>query len=134
MKYLLIFENCKIEFIDKAEAIQFCQDNNLLKFEIVSESEFTERILAKKKREFGLTLSNDCIELLGARNKILSLTSSQVTSMLTNLAPIRALLETGALGTARSALGQLKLAYTSHSDIFDSVILKVNLFEQENGL
>lgn len=134
MKYLLIFDNCKIEFSSKDEAIKYCQDNNLIKFEIVSDTEFTERILAKKKREFGLAVSNECIELLGARNKVLALTAGQVTSMLTNLAPIRALLETGALGTARSALGQLKMAYASHADIFDSVITRVNLFEQENGL
>jgi hypothetical protein len=134
MKYIVLYDNTTIEFASQEEANTYVLNIGILEFDIVSEQEFIERLLAKKKREFGLNLSNLCIESLGARNKVLALTAGQVTSMLTNLAPIRALLETGALGTARSALGQLKMAYTKHTDIFDLVILKINLFEQENGL
>lgn len=134
MKYILLFDNNYIEFIDQQSAINFCVANSIIKFNILSEQEYKERILAKKKREYGLYISNEMIELLGARNKILNLNATQVTQMLSQLSGVRSLLETGALGTARTYMVQLKAVFINHSDIFDDGIEDINIFEQENGL
>ena len=91
-------------------------------------------ILAKKKREFGIYVAAEAIDLIGARNKILNLTGAQVTAMLTNLMSVKALLETGALSTARYYINQLKAAYPTHEDIFQDGIDDINRFEQEFGL
>jgi hypothetical protein len=133
MKYIILWNNSEIEFPDLESAQTFLNVKEITST-ILSEIERDERILAKKKREHGLYISNECIELLGARNKILQLTSSQITSMLTSLAPIRALLETGALGTARTYLIQLKMAYPQHADIFQDGINDITEFEAEYGL
>jgi hypothetical protein len=90
--------------------------------------------LATKKREAGASISDNLVDLMGARNKILGLSGSQVTSMLQALSPVKALLETGALSTARYYMGILKAGYSSHADIFDVGIADVNKFEQEFGL
>ena len=132
MKYLAIGPNIEIEFLTKQEADSFISFNS--GFYVLSEQEKSERALAKKKREYGLYISNELIELMGARNKILNLTGTQVTSMLTQLAPVRALLETGALGTARNYLVQFKAAFPNHADIFDDGIVDINEFELEWGL
>lgn len=131
MKYLFVGENIEIEFLTKEEALAYANDH---KGAVLTDSEKEERILARKKREYGLYISNEMIELLGARNKVLGLTGQQVTALISQLAPVRALLETGALGTARSYMIQFKTAYPNHADIFQDGIDDVNQFEQEHGL
>jgi hypothetical protein len=131
MKYLFIGKNIEIEFLTKEEAVLYALNHE---GEVLAEYEKEERVLAKKKREHGLYISNEMIELLGARNKILNLTGQQVTSMLSQLASVRALLETGALGTARNYMVQFKVAFPNHADIFDDGIEDVNEFEAEHGL
>jgi hypothetical protein len=133
MKYLFVADNIEIEFLTKEEAISFAATTEH-KGVVLAESEKSERLLAKKKREYGLYISNEMIELLGARNKILGLTGTQVTSMLSQLAPVRALLETGALGTARGYITQFKAAFPNHADIFQDGIDDINKFEVEHGL
>jgi hypothetical protein len=133
MKYLFVADNIEIEFLTKEEAISFAATTEH-KGVVLAESEKAERLLAKKKREYGLYISNEMIELLGARNKILGLTGTQVTSMLSQLAPVRALLETGALGTARGYITQFKVAFLNHADIFQDGIDDINKFEAEWGL
>jgi len=133
MKYIVLTDNSEIEFVDQTSANSYVLTLNQ-PYNIISEQERTERILAKRKREYGLYISNECIELLGARNKILNLSGQQVTAMLSALMPVRALLETGALGTARGYLIQFKAAYPNHADIFDDGISDINAFEAEHGL
>jgi hypothetical protein len=133
MKYLFVADNIEIEFLTKEEAISFAATTEH-KGVVLAESEKSERLLAKKKREYGLYISNECIELLGARNKILNLTGQQVTAMLTQLMPVKSLLETGALNTARVYLVQFKAAYTNHADIFQDGIDDISKFEAEYGL
>jgi dsDNA-binding SOS-regulon protein len=133
MKYIVITQNSKIEFSSKAEADAYVA-TLVNPYTLLSEQETLEISLAKKKREYGLYISNELIERLGARNKILGLTGTQVTQMLTQLAGVRSLLETGALGTARGYMGQFRAAFPSHSDIFTAGINDINIFEQENGL
>jgi len=131
MKYLFVGENIEIEFLTKEEALAYAANH---KGTVLADYEKEERVLAKKKREHGLYISNEMIELLGARNKVLGLTGQQVTAMLSQLAPVKALLETGALGTARSYMVQFKAAFPNHADIFQDGISDVNDFEAEWGL
>lgn len=98
--------------------------------------ESKEILLAKNKREFGVTLVSYCIDQLGAKNKILLRSSSEIVAVLSALLPIKNLLETGALGTARTALSQLVYInrYPDYSQIFRDVIAKINNFEKEYGI
>lgn len=100
----------------------------------ISDREKMEIDLNRRKREFGTNISNTCIDKIGARNKILNKSGSQVTALLTALLGVKALLETGALGTARYSCSQLKLVYTEYEDIFDYVINEVNAFEATTAL
>lgn len=99
-----------------------------------SDREAFEEFLADKKTEFGIKLARTCVNKIGARNKILNKTGSQVTSILTTLMPIKALMETGALGTARYNCVLLKAVYTEYADIFDYVVNEINVFELSNTL
>jgi hypothetical protein len=95
-----------------------------------SDREAFEEKLADLKTDFGIKLARMAINKMGARNKILNKTGAQVGSLLNNLIPIKMLLETGALGTARYSCSQLKLVYTEYSDIFDKIISDINDFER----
>lgn len=90
--------------------------------------------LNSKKVQFGIKLCSIAINRVGARNKILNKTGAQVVTLLTQLLGVKSLLETGALGTARSICGQLKSVYGEYSDIFDSIISEINSFESTFGL
>lgn len=90
--------------------------------------------LNSRKSEFGIKLSKAAVDKIGARNKILNKSGTQVISLLTQLVGVKSLLETGALGTARYSCVQLKVVYTEYSDIFDEVINQINVFETNFGL
>lgn len=110
-------------------------DGNQLELPVgISDREKIEIDLNRRKREFGTIISNVCVDKIGARNKILNKSGSQVTALLTALLGVKALLETGALGTARYSCSQLKLVYTEYEDIFDYVINEVNAFEATTAL
>lgn len=100
----------------------------------LSETESREIDLATRKREYGTYISQELTDLLGARNKILGLTSQQITSMLSTLMPIKTLLETGGLGTARTYIIQLQSSFPQHADIFQDGVDDINEFEQMYGL
>jgi hypothetical protein len=89
-------------------------------------------IIAGLKREFGTDLASQCVDLIGARNIILNKSSAQVVSILTNLAPIKTLLETGALTTAVLSIMQLRAAYPDYADIFTLAINEANAFLKAN--
>jgi hypothetical protein len=90
--------------------------------------------LNSKKVDFGCKLCRTAIDRVGARNKILNKTGTQVITLLTQLLGVKSLLETGALGTARSICGQLLVVYPEYNDIFSMVIAEINSFESTNGL
>lgn len=90
--------------------------------------------LAEKKVRFGFKLADICIIRIGARNKILNKNGTQVGTLLNQLLPVKLLLETGALGTARYSCIQLKTIYTEYVDIFDYVINEINVFEKSTSL
>lgn len=100
----------------------------------LTDREEFEYNLAIRKLEFGTNLVKDTIGKIAARNKILNKNSAQITALMNQLLPVKILLETGALGTARDACLQLKLVYTEYNDIFDHVINEVNRFELSYGL
>lgn len=107
------------------------------KFEIPngnSDREKFEIELASKKTDFGIKLARHCVDRIGARNKILNKDGTQVSAILNSLMPVKLLLETGALGTARYSCTLLKVVYTEYSDIFQYIIDEVNAFELANGL
>jgi hypothetical protein len=90
--------------------------------------------LATRKTDFGIRLARIAVDRVGARNKILNKSGTQVTTLLNQLMGIKLLLETGALGTARLGCIQLKVVYTEYTDILDYVIQEVNDFEKNFGL
>lgn len=90
--------------------------------------------LAEKKVNFGMKLSNICVVRIGARNKILNKSGTQVATLLNQLLSIKLLLETGALGTARYSCLQIKTIYTEYADIFDYIINEINIFEKTTSL
>lgn len=110
------------------------EGNKLISLGSTETQEQFEIELASKKTSFGILLAREAIDKIGARNKILNKTGSQVTTLLNQLVGIKLLLETGALGTARYSCTQLKSIYTEYTDIFDIVISAINNFEQKYGL
>lgn len=90
--------------------------------------------LNSRKSKFGFLLARQAVNRVGARNKILNKNGAQVISLLTQLLSIKSLLETGALGTARSLCVQFRESYTEYADIFDEVIEQINVFETNFGL
>ena len=113
----------------------FVLNGNKLEFpQGLSSREEFEINLNDKKTEFGIKISRWAINRIGARNKILNKSGTQVITLLTQLIGIKSLLETGALGTARSSCVQLKAYHTEYVDIFDHVIAQINDFETNFGL
>jgi hypothetical protein len=90
--------------------------------------------LNNRKSIFGTEIVRECINKIGARNKILNKTGTQVGAVLTQMLSVKLLLETGALGTARSACSQLVYVFPEYQDILNYVISQINNFEIENGL
>lgn len=124
-----------IEDMSPMPTIGYVLSGNTLEIPIGnSVRESFEYDLAIKKMDFGIQLSRICIAKVGARNKILNKDGTQVSAILTSLMPVKLLLETGALGTARSVCSQLKVVYTEYADIFDFAISEVNNFESSSGL
>jgi hypothetical protein len=139
IKYVVENANLKIEFLTLLEAEQFATLNGGIVSQIVEivptvSQEEIERHLATRKREFGDYLVAEFTDSIGARNKVLNKTTQEIISVLTNLQSIKALLEGGALGTARSMITSIKAAYPDYGDIFQDGIDDINRFEAEFGL
>lgn len=107
------------------------------KFEIPQGSSDREQFeikLASQKTDFGIKLARTAVDRIGARNKILNKNGQQVGALLTSLMPVKLLLETGALSTARGACSQLVYVYGEYADILQYVIDEINSFEISSGL
>lgn len=107
--------------------------NKLEPFESLSQ-EALEVSLAAKKMKRGTVISSTAIARVGARNKMLAKTAQQITALLSTLSGLKALLETGALGTARDVIAQVKQGYPEYADIFDDATAEINDFESKYGL
>ena len=107
--------------------------NALQPFTEMSEEE-RQICLAQKKMVVGGQISSTAIAKVGARNKMLNKTVQQITSLLSTLSGVKAFLETGALGTARDIITQVKAGYPEYNDIFDEAVQAINDFESKYGL
>lgn len=124
-----------VEDFTPSPSIGHVLNGNILQIpQSLSGREEFEIDLNRRKSEFGSELAKDAVNRIGARNKILNKTGAQVTALLTTLLGVKSLMETGALGTARSSCVQLKVIYTEYDDIFDRVITQINWFESKFGL
>lgn len=121
------------DMLPQPEVGWFLQGNQLVAFEPISQEKL-EEALALKKMEKGIEISKLAIKRVGAKNKILNKTATQITSLLTTLSGIKALLETGSLGTARSNIMLVQAGYPEYSEIFQEVIDSINDFEAKYGL
>lgn len=124
-----------IEDMSPQPSVNYVLNGNKLELpQGFSDREQYEIHLAAQKTDCGIKLAYNTINKMGARNKILNKSGTQVSELLTQLLPVKLLLETGALGTARAACSQLKIYYTEYADIFDEVINAINDFENQFGL
>ena len=89
----------------------------------------------KSQREYGMLLLTDIIDKLGQRNLKLGRegASFSVTTLASNSASIKLLLETGALKTARTVCEMVKPSFPLHEDIFDLAIARIDNFLSLNG-
>lgn len=89
----------------------------------------------KRQREFGQKLSPILVDMMGARN--LKLTAEGVTvnvsSLLSSLNSIKALIETGALKTARGVLASVTPVFPAYADIFDYASAQITQFLADNS-
>lgn len=124
-----------IEDITPLPAVGWVLEGNSLQIpQGTSSKEEFEINLNARKSEFGTALVKRAVDKIGARNKILFKTGPEVMTLLTALLGVKALMETGALGTARASCAQLKVVYTEYADVFDFVITEINTFEATFGL
>lgn len=137
MQDLARFSEMLIDITDEVPqpAIGYVLNGNTLQIpQNLSSREEFEIDLNSRKSDFGTKLAKSAVDRIGARNKILAKNGTQVMSLLNQLIGVKALLETGALGTARYSCMQLRVAYTEYQDIFDIVISEINSFESHFGL
>ena len=89
----------------------------------------------KSQREFGQKILSDIVDLLGQRNLKLGREGAvfSVTSLATQSASIKLLLETGALKTARTICYAIKGSFPLHEDIFNLTISNISSFLTLNG-
>lgn len=96
-----------------------------------------EQNLARQtnQREFGATLIPSLIDSMGERNLTLSQngTTTNTSQLASDNAGIKLLIETGALGTARTACSYLRNKYPLYSDIYNNVIIDITQFLIERG-
>jgi len=88
-----------------------------------------------EQRQFGADLVTKLIDLVGTKNLELAMNGSvlNVGSILSSLNSIMALLQTGALKTARTVMQQVKGSFALYSDIFDYGINEITVFLTERG-
>lgn len=83
----------------------------------------------KQAREFGQNLIYESSDRIGAKNILFGKTEAQIVAIVAQLDPIKKLLETGALNTARTQLNALKLSLPPelHPEI-DRAVNKITEF------
>lgn len=89
----------------------------------------------KAQRLFGLKILPLAMDKLGARNLKLSRdgTPADVTTLASQMASIKILLEGGALKTVRGLCVSIKPMHPNHADILDEVIAEISNFLESNG-
>ena len=84
----------------------------------------------KNQREFGIELAANLVDLMGKRNLKMTFEGRvlNVSSLLQTLGSVKALMETGALKTARSVMSQVKPMYPLYTDILDYANDKISKY------
>lgn len=93
---------CDVETRDLLESEGFfiTSESEYEKYKIALDPSLETRKTVEVKIQFGIDLAKECIIRLG----LIDASTEEVTTMLSALAPIKALLETGALTTAKDVL------------------------------
>jgi hypothetical protein len=89
----------------------------------------------REQQAFGASLCLEMVNKMGARNLALSQsgTTVNVGAVLSNLAAVKALVETGALKTARSALQAYAPGMPLHADILNEASERITAFLKSKG-
>jgi rhodanese-related sulfurtransferase len=92
-------------------------------------------IQQRDQQAFGSGLALDLVNKMGTRNLLLASQGEvvNVSSLLTNVGAVKALIETGALKTARSLMQALAPAYPAYSDIFNYGASQITTFLSNRG-
>lgn len=105
-------------------------------------SEYNSAILSEEnairqnvQRLFGEEISPLLIDKMGARNLdlIAKGISVNITSLASDNSSVKLLIETGALGTATSIMGNLKIKYPDHADLYEWALTEINAFLFSRG-
>lgn len=88
----------------------------------------------QRQRIFGQYLSPILVDMMGARNLQLALegTSVNVSALLNSLNAVKALMETGALKTARTVIGSVSPSFPAYADIFTYAVNEITTFLAQN--
>jgi len=110
------------------------EGNKLVEVENNLPVEELEKAQQESQSKKGLKILPIVINKLGARNLKLARegVNSNVAAMVSEMAIMKLLLETGALKTARTLTSQMALKYTYHSDILQETIDDITSFLKEN--
>jgi len=87
----------------------------------------------KAKMILGAELSATAVLKIGALNVYLGKSGTQVTAVLNALAPIKALLETGALSTASYYMSQVSAAYPEYESVISEAQARISALLTELG-
>lgn len=135
-KYHIMIRNYD-SIIDISNANPMPEVGWVLRGNILQPLSLSERAFLQQnsQRQFGVNLSNQLVDLVGARNLELAFQGSNpnVSSMLTALGSILSLLQTGALKTARTAMLGYKNSFIPYVDIFELGINNITTFLQDHG-
>lgn len=131
-----------VSYAFDAEAIEISEIDYELIISSIDLSEYYRAIQIeqnqerqKSQREFGQYLVPELIDLMGARNLTLIQDgiSINISSIASDNAGIKLLIETGALSTARQVANYYKIKYPHHEDIYTHVIDDITNFLMEKG-
>lgn len=89
----------------------------------------------KQQQIFGAQLSIELVNKMGSRNLSLAAQGQvvNVASLLSALGSIKALIETGALKTARSSIQYYVPSFPAYADILNEAITRITSFLQSKG-
>jgi hypothetical protein len=84
---------------------------------------------------FGQKLALELVNMMGARNLLLYSqgVSVNIPALLTSALPVKMLIETGALKTARTAILASMGNFPQHTDVFQYAVNSINTFLQSKG-
>jgi hypothetical protein len=94
-----------------------------------------DKIQQQKQREFGAKLALNLVDMMGSKNLTLTRQGEvvNVSNLLTQLNSIKALLETGAVKTAKGLIMYIYASFPVYQPILDYALFEINTFLANNG-